>query len=175
MYKRQFLDRDPSAQELSGWLSGIWNRSQVMTLFAESEEFSALIQSLFPGLAGNPTRNLVTTMYIGLLDRLVDSGGLEYFTGLFDAAFASGGIEGLRGEARNLGRLVFGSDEYLATNPTNETHVIRLYRAYLGRFPSDSEIGYWSGDLQSGRQTTDTLIDIFAASQEFTDRLSTFF
>jgi hypothetical protein len=172
---RTFLDRDPSAQELSGWLSGIWNRSQVMTLFAESDEFGTLIQSLFPGLAGNPTRNLVTTMYIGLLDRLVDAGGLEYFSGLIDAAYASGGIEGVRNEARNLGRAVFRSEEYLSTNPTNETHVIRLYRAYLGRFPSDSEIGYWSGELQSNRQTTDTLIDIFAGSQEFTDRLNGFF
>ena len=75
----------------------------------------------------------------------------------------------------SFGRLVLESEEYLSKGPTNETHVIRLYRAYLGRFPSDSEIGYWSGELEAGRQTTDSLIDAFAASGEFTDRLNVFF
>ena len=170
-----FLNRSPSAAELEGWSGGGWDRAQAMTLFAESAEFGNRIQALFPGLSGDPTRNLVTTMYIGLLDRLVDSGGLNYFTGLFNTGYANGGIEGVRDEARIFGRLVLESNEYLSKSPTNETHVIRFYRAYLGRFPAQNEIDYWKGELDAGRQTTDTLIDIFAAAQEFTDRLNAFF
>lgn len=170
-----FLSRQPSAEELAGWLSGVWERAEAMTLFAESQEFGDRILAMFSGLSGNPTRNFVTTLYIGLLDRLVDSGGLEFSTELFNTAYANGGRAGVRAEARNFGRTVLGSAEYLSKSPTNATHVIRLYRAYLGRFPAQSEVDYWAGELNASRQTTDTLIDVFAAAAEFTDRLNTFF
>jgi len=172
-----FLRRQPSQSELDTWLSSssTWNRPQVVTLFAQSTEFASYIQGLFPGLNGVPTRNLVTTMYIGLLDRIVDSAGLAYFSGLFEWAYATTGIEGARNEARNLGRLALASAEYQSKNPTNQTHVERLYRAYLGRFPATSELDYWRGELDAGRQTTNSLIDAFAASSEFTGRLNTHF
>ncbi len=130
-----FLRRPPSQSELDAWLSGSWNRPQAVAIFAESQEFAAYVQSLFPCLGGVPTANFVTTMYVGLLDRLVDSGGLAYFAGSFDAAYATGGIDGVRAMARSLGTQVVASSEYQAAGPTNEAHVTRLYRAYLGRFP----------------------------------------
>jgi hypothetical protein len=172
-----FLHRQPSQNELNTWLSSssTWNRPQVITIFAQSAEFASYIQGLFPGLNGVPTRNLVTTMYIGLLDRIVDSAGLGYFSGLFEWAFATAGIEGARNEARDLGQLAVASAEYQSKNLTNQTHVERLYRAFLGRFPATSEMGYWRGELDAGRQTTTSLIDAFAASAEFTGRLNTYF
>ncbi|MBX3025562.1 DUF4214 domain-containing protein [bacterium] len=164
-----FLRRQPAQSELDAWLADpSWTRPQVVALFAQSAEFGNYLQGQFPGLAGLASRNLVTAMYIGLLDRLVDSAGLNYFGGVFATAFASGGIEGVRREAANLGRAVLGSAEYLAKNPTNATHVERLYRAYLGRFPAASEQSYWVGELAAGRQTTDSLITAFANSSEFT-------
>jgi hypothetical protein len=171
-----FLRRQPSPTELDAWLADTsWNRPQVTTLFAQSAEFAAYIQGLFPGLNGVPSHNLVTTMYIGLLDRIVDSAGLTYFAGRFESGYATGGIEAARAEARSLGRLTLASAEYQSTNPTNQTHVERLYRAYLGRFPATNESTYWRGELDAGRQTTDSLIDVFAASAEFTGRLNTYF
>ena len=170
-----FLSRDPSAGEIAGWLSGTWERAPVLALFSESPEFGERIQALFPGLSGDQTRNFVTTMYIGFLDRLVDSGGLEYFTGLFDTAFANGGIEGVRAEAIAFGQTVLTSDEYLSQSPTNGTHVVRFYRAYLGRFPSESEFNYWVGELDAGRETTNSVITLFANSAEFSEKLNSYF
>ena len=170
-----FLRRVPSQSELDSWLAGTWNQSQVVTTFAESAEFDVYIQGLFPCLAGVKTGNFVTTMYIGLLDRLVDAGGLAYWKGVFDAAFAAGGIAGVRDQARSFGVQVLGSAEYVSKNPTNETHVVRLYRAYLGRYPATSEIDYWRGQLDAHVLTTTNLIDQFAASPEFTGRLNGFF
>ena len=172
---RVFLDRGPSNSELTAWLSGVWNRSEVMTIFAESEEFATRIDSMYPILKGDPTRNFVTTMYIGLLDRLVDKDGLEFAVGLFDAANARNGVEGVRAAARDMASGVFMSDEFLGKNPTSEDYVVRLYRAFLGRFPSDAEVTYWGGELESGRQTTSDLIDLFADSSEFTTRLNEYF
>jgi len=170
-----FLNRPPSQTELNNWLSGAWNRSQVMTIFSESEEFANRIQAMYPGLEGNPTRNFVTTMYVGLLDRLVDKGGLEYAAGLFDSAYASGGVETVRAQAKQMGREVITSEEFLGKQPTVADHVIRFYRAFLGRFPSDSEVTYWSGTVTSGSLTYDSLISLFADSEEFTARLNAFF
>jgi hypothetical protein len=63
----------------------------------------------------------------------------------------------------------------LSKNPTNETHVVRLYRAYLGRYPGTNEIDYWRGQLDAHALTTTDLINQFAASAEFTGRLNGFF
>ena len=170
-----FLNRPPSQTELDNWLSGVWNRSQVMTVFSESEEFANRIQAMYPGLEGDPTRNFVTTMYIGLLDRLVDKGGLEYAAGLFDSAYASGGVETVRAQAKQMAREVIVSVEFLGKQPTTADYVTRFYRAFLGRFPNDSEVTYWSGTVTGGSLTYHSLISLFADSEEFTARLNAFF
>jgi hypothetical protein len=172
---RVFLERDPNPQELANWLAGVWNRSEVMTIFSESEEFAARIAAMYPGLGGNRTRNFVTTMYIGLLDRLVDQNGLEYASGLFEVARIQGGTEAVRAQAKQMAREVIRSDEFLAKQPATADYVVRFYRAFLGRFPNDSEATYWSGEIDSRNRTTDGLIDLFADSQEFTARIRTFF
>ncbi|HUT22845.1 MAG TPA: DUF4214 domain-containing protein, partial [Sumerlaeia bacterium] len=130
---------------------------------------------MFPGFGGDPTRNFATFMYIGLLDRLVDVGGLEYASGLFDSAFASGGIEAVRAQAKQMAREVIVSAEFLGKQPAAADYVARFYRAFLGRFPNDTEIAYWRGELDSGRRTTDDLIELFADSQEFAARLEEYF
>ncbi|HUT25863.1 MAG TPA: DUF4214 domain-containing protein, partial [Sumerlaeia bacterium] len=161
---RVFLERDPNPQELADWLAGVWNRSQVMTIFSESEEFAARIAAMYPGLGGDPTRNFVTFMYIGLLDRLVDKDGLEYASGLFDVARIQGGTEAVRAQAKQMAREVIVSEEFLAKQPQTADYVVRFYRAFLGRFPNDTETTYWSGEIDSGRRTTDDAIELFADS-----------
>ncbi|HUT26151.1 MAG TPA: DUF4214 domain-containing protein [Sumerlaeia bacterium] len=170
-----FLNRSPSQTELDNWTSGVWNRSQVMTVFSESEEFANRIMGLFPGLGGNPTRNFVTFMYIGLLDRLVDQSGLDYAAGLFDAANASGGIASVRAQAVQMAREVIQSSEFLSNNPTTTVYVTRFYRAFLGRFPNDTEVTYWAGELDAQRETYESVIWLFAESPEFTARLEAYF
>ena len=177
---RVFLDRDPNQTELDNWLAGAWNRSQVMTVFSESVEFAARIATMYPGFAGDAARNFVTTLYIGLLDRLVDQDGLVYAAGLFDAAYASGGLEGVRAQAKQTAREIMASEEFQsslgsAIPNAQSAIVVRLYRAFLGRFPSETEIAYWTAELDSGARTTDDLIDLFADSGEFTPRLGEYF
>ena len=179
-----FLLRTPGPDEIQPWLDDVvidpqtqeqrvrWNRGEVMTQFAESLEFGDLIAGLFPGQAGLPTRNFVTAMYIGIFDRLVDSGGLEYFSGRMDAA---PGLEGKRAEAKQIAREFFASPEGQQKAPDNATRVVRLYRAFLGRYPEGDAADYWTGLLDSGAETLDTLIDSFGAAQEFTDILSKYF
>ncbi|HUT23344.1 MAG TPA: DUF4214 domain-containing protein, partial [Sumerlaeia bacterium] len=196
-----FLDRRPTELELANWLSGTWNRAEVTTIFAESEEFAARIEGMYPRLGGDPARNFVTTMYIGLLDRLVDRLGLEYAATVFDAANAAGGVEAVRSQAKQMAREIFASEEFqsllkassasqhapLASprsggsaipyplSTAHATYVTRLYRAFLGRFPSDNERAYWTGELDAAHTTSDAMIDLFADSIEFTARLNAHF
>jgi len=170
-----FLARDPSATELSNWTGGIWNRSEVMTIFSESEEFATRIDAIYPNLGGDAARNLVTTMYVGLLDRLVDKDGLECAAAVFDGANAQGGLEAVRAQAKQMAREVLASEEFLGKDPQTADYVVRLYRSFLGRFPNDSEATYWSAELDSGGQTLGDLIERFAESREFTARLEQYF
>ena len=170
-----FLLRDPSQEELDSWLNDVistetgevrWNRPEVMTQFAESTEFEDVIVTLFPGLGGDPARNLVTFMYIGVLDRLADSSGLVPWADNMTAA------EDKTQAARQLGMALFASEEYLAKADTDAKKVERLYRAFLGRFPSDSDVEAW---LANGFPGIETMIDLFAASGEFQDLLAIYF
>ena len=170
-----FLRRAPSQAELNSWLSGTWNRPQVVALFAESAEFATYVGGLFPCLGGMPTRNFIATMYVGLLDRLIDAGGVAYNEGVFDNAYRTAGIAGVQAASQNLGATLVGSAEYQSKNPTNDTNVVRLYRGYLGRFPATNEIDYWRGLLDSHALTINDLIAIFAATPEFDQRLRAYF
>lgn len=172
-----FLLRDPDEDSFNAWMNDVdpdtglvrWNRGQVMTMFAESQEFSDLITGVLPNREGEATRNFVTTMYIGIFDRLVDSGGLLYWADVMNAA------EDKKQAARNMAELFFNSEEGLSKAPTNELRAIRLYRAFLGRFPADGEVLYWSGQLEQGIETLESLIARFVDSEEFATILGKYF
>lgn len=177
---RAFLFRTPSADELEPWLNDVvstgstevrWNRGEVMTMFAESEEFATKIAELFPGQEGNPTRNFVAFMYIGIFDRLVDAGGLEYW-----ADVVMGPAQDKKAAAVDMAKQYFASEEGASKSPTNELKVVHCYRAFLARFPSTDETLYWTGVLDRGEMTFDPqLIDAFGAAGEFADVLAIYF
>jgi len=166
---RAFLYRSPNTFELNEWLNGVWTRPQAVSIFANSDEFKDYIEGLFPGLAGVPSRNFVTAMYIGLLDRLVDSFGLAYWASRFDNAVDK------RQMSKYMGEQVTNGDEFRSKHPNNGTIIVSLYRAFLGRYPAESESAYWTNELNAGRQTVNSLVNVFANSQEFSRILSIYF
>jgi len=159
------LRREASDEEVSAWLNGSWSRSEAISTFISSNEFMYLINGLFPGHEGNPARNFIATMYMGILERLVDGGALEIWDDLFKETSDK------REAAKDMANILFSSDEYTSKNPSNRHHVICLYRGLLGRFPKADEISYWEEELNSGRRTVEQLIDILCDSDEFTARL----
>jgi hypothetical protein len=164
-----FLGREPSQDELNGWLGGLWNRPEAMSIIAESQEFANVMDQISPGMGGNPTRNFVTTIYIGILDRLVDEGGLLWWANSFTSSTNK------RATARSMALALFTSAEYAAKNASNETMVTNLYRAFMGRYPGTGEIAYWEVELKSGRKTYAQVLDFFVNSEEFTEILTEYF
>jgi len=166
---RAFLGREPSQSELDGWLGRVWDRAEAIVFFAESEEFGNEIESISPGYPGDPTRNFVTVMYIAILDRLVDSVGLESWTGTFNQSMNK------KDTAHYMARELFRSQEYVGKNATNEQRVVNLYRAFIGRFPSSDEVAYWTAELDSRRRTFDQALNFFVNSPEFARILTKYF
>jgi hypothetical protein len=165
-----FMMRDPTEQERRAWLTGDWDRGQVQMIFAESPEFDAVIQRIFPGMKGDPGRNLVTSMYMGILDRLVDKGGVAFFGDRFSSYYAS-----RRDLSRWVAESLIYSEEFGRTAPPTKDHVEHLFRGVLGRYPSREEMAYWTAELDSGRVSVPDFIDLLIASQEFEARLREFF
>ncbi|HUT24243.1 MAG TPA: SUMF1/EgtB/PvdO family nonheme iron enzyme, partial [Sumerlaeia bacterium] len=111
----------------------------------------------------------------GLLDRLVDVGGLVHWANIFDHTNARGGLEAVRAAAKQMASDVIRSQEFLSKDLQPADYVVRLYRSFLGRFPSDTEVGVWTGEVAAGRQTYDTLIGLFGDAGEFSQQLDRFF
>lgn len=164
-----FLWRAPSQGELDGWLGGAWTRGEALTCLGRSEEFSTLMENLFPNSQGDATRNFVTGMYIGTFDRPAEAGGLLYWADVLNQA------DDKRAAAKTMARVLFTSAEYIGMNQTAEDTVIRLYRSFLGRFPGEDEVAYWAGELKTGRLTLDQAIELFGDSVEFATILNRYF
>jgi hypothetical protein len=164
-----FLFRDLSDRELLGWLGGRWARMQAVWIFAKSAEFSLLMDSLLPNAAGEPARDFTATIYSGMLDRLVDAGGLAYWSAVIEQASDKKAI------ARDFIHQVLHSAEFLAKNPSHSALVTGFYRALLNRYPADGEVLYWTSVLDSGARTPDSVADFFVDSPEFDVVLAAFF
>jgi len=165
-----FLWRDPSQAEFSAWMAGIWDRTEALTIFSESEEFGDLMSvRWFPGYEGKPVRNFVTTMYVGFLDRLPDLGGLDYWSDAMERAADK------RQASKDMALAMLHSAEYRAKKDSTRETVARLYRAIMGRFPADREVDYWALEITSGRRTMEQALETFCNTQEFTNHLHQYF
>ena len=63
----------------------------------------------------------------------------------------------------------------MQANPTSQDRAVALYRCFLNRSPSDGEIDYWAGLLDSGEQTLQGLAEQFGDSEEFAVLLAGYF
>ena len=102
----------------------------------------------------------VAELYIGILHRAPDSAGLSYWEGqLNGGASLSGVIDGF------IGSQEYATDYGSATTPT--AFVTALYANTLNRAPDSAGLAYWVGQLSSGAETKEQVIEGFLGSAEF--------
>ncbi len=179
---RVYLLREPTAGEINTWCvlsERGWNRPEVVSIVARSAEAEELIRWLFHGQEGTPSRTFTASLYAGVLDRLPDQDGLDFWNHFLIEGHEEFDL-GRREAAKVMLNVLFESSEFRDNLPpdpqeANRKTVVHLYRALMNRFPMTPEIDYWAGELTNGRWALQELIEYFGNSPEFNHRLGQHF
>lgn len=101
---------------------------------------------------------VVANIYLGMLNRLPDEGGFQYFLGVLNAGLPVVTI------ANNIS----GSPEYVAAygGLSNADFVAKVYWQILGRAPEAVGFMFFTGELDKGRLTKGDVISNIAYQTE---------
>jgi hypothetical protein len=169
---RTFLSRIPAQFEVDSWLDilnqGV-SRNVVLNFFVFSPEFNTYMERIFGMSTARPENNLVNDFYRGILSRLPDTMGFNYWLGLMRTAQCTGAQQ-VRDLSYQIASLFVGSAEYGARGRTNSQFVEDLYDAILRRTAAPWEINYWVTYL--GTATREQALQGFTGSAEFQTRVT---
>lgn len=116
------------------------------------------------------TVDFVANLYIVILNRQADSGGLQAWTNYMNDVYAQGQTQFLSAAQTTVAGF-FGSQEYINRNRSNSDYVTDLYWAYLNRAPDQSGLNAWTNALNNGA-TRDSVLQGFAQSTEFANHVA---
>ncbi len=142
----------------------------VLISYMFSTEFANFSRNIFGNVAARAEVDTVVDFYRGLLSRLPDSSGFNFWVGQFRTAQCAGG-NAVYAQVEAISSAYASSAEYSARNRTNSQYVGDLYNAFLRRGGDLDGVKYWIGQLDSGAQTRDQLRQAFIASPEFNARV----
>jgi hypothetical protein len=166
-----FLNRTPSQPEVDSWLAYLTqgvSRNEVLNFFIFSAEFNTYMTGLFGASTARPENNLVNDFYRGILSRLPDTMGFNYWLGLMRTAQCTGAQQ-VRDLSHQIASLFVASAEYVARARTNSGYVEDLYDAILRRGAAPWEVNYWVNYL--GTATREQALQGFTDSNEFQTRV----
>jgi photosystem II stability/assembly factor-like uncharacterized protein len=146
---RSLLNRPASTAEITIWVQALQQGAtpeQVITAITGSDEYYVQMT-----VGGNDT-GFVNRLYLDLLKRPADSGGL--------AAFLQSLSLSHEADRRGVMDMILRSDEY------RQKVITSAYTTYLGRSPAPAELSFWLGQLQNGL-TDEALNANLVASDEF--------
>jgi hypothetical protein len=107
---------------------------------------------------------LLVELYIAYFNRVPDADGLSYWID----QFKSGRSIDLIAESFYDAAIQYSSVTGYSSSMTNSDFVKIIYKNVLGRSgataPSDSEVGYWAGELDNGNKTRGSLIRFMLGS-----------
>jgi hypothetical protein len=169
-----FFNRAPDSGGMSFWTSQLASgmpREVVLTAFTFSAEFVAFSEAIFGTHAVRAELNVVTDFYRGLLSRLPDDAGFDYWLARFRAAQCTG-PGAVSAEADAISRFFASGPEYASRSRTDAQFVGDLYNAFLRRGGDLDGVQYWIGQLTSGARTRDEVRQAFLGSSEFQGRVN---
>lgn len=154
-----YFNRIPDYNGLMYWVneyaSGNRTLNDISDFFAVSDEFQTTYGSL-------NNAQFVNLVYLNVLGRAADPGGLAYWTNELDTA------------AKTRGQVMTGfseSNEY-QTLMSSEVYVTMTYIGLMRRSPDQGGYNYWVGQMDGGRSGQD-LINGFLVSPEYQGRFTT--
>jgi hypothetical protein len=171
---RTFFSRVPDGGGLAFWtgqISAGMPRGVVLADFMFSPEFVAFTQAIFGDAAVRTEIDVVGDFYRGLLARLPDTTGLDFWVARFRAAQCQGPAA-VAAAAESISSLFATSGEYAARARTDSQYVGDLYNAFLRRGGDLTGVQFWVQQLASGAITRELVRQYFVASPEFSGRIA---
>ncbi|HYC37195.1 MAG TPA: DUF4214 domain-containing protein [Usitatibacter sp.] len=168
-----FFNRPPDAGGLGYWRSQLDQglpREVALAGFMFSPEFNAFTRSIFGDTAARAEVNMVMDFYRGLLGRLPESDGLQYWVQRFRAAQCSG-PGAVYGEVEAITSMFFNGGEYGTRGRTNAQFVGDLYNAFLRRGGDLDGVRFWLSQVDSGARSRDQVRQDFRDTPEFNARV----
>jgi len=168
-----FLNRTPTQPEVDSWLAYLTqgvSRNEVLNFFIFSAEFNTYMAGIFGAGAEEPENSLINDFYRGILGRLPDTAGFNYWLVLMRAAQCAGAQQ-VRDLSHQIASLFVSSAEYVARGRMNSQYVEDLYDAILRRGAAPNEITYWLNILSGGTMTREEVLLFFTNSPEFQIRV----
>jgi hypothetical protein len=168
-----FFNRAPDAGGLSYWnsqMAGGMPREVVLVGFMFSPEFGSFTQAIFGNTAARAEVDTVVDFYRGLLSRLPDSAGFNYWVGQFRAAQCSGAAP-VYAQVEAISGAYADSPEYAARNRSNAQFVGDMYNAFMRRGGDLAGVNYWISQLATGARTRQNVRQAFIATPEFGARV----
>ncbi len=168
-----FFDRPADASGLAYWASQVGSgltREVVLASFMFSPEFGAFMRQRLGAAAARAEVDTVMDFYRGLLTRLPDDSGFDFWMRQFRAAQCEGAPAVYRA-VEAISSAFIGSAEYSGRGRTNAQYVSDLYKTFLRRGGDVAGFQFWVGQLDGGARTRDRLRQDFLASPEFSARV----
>jgi uncharacterized delta-60 repeat protein len=132
--------------------------------FVASAEFQATYGSL-------DNTGFVNQMYLNVLNRPADPGGLTYWIGLLNGGSTRGDVlVGFSESPENIGNYAGQVAGGLWDIDETAASVARLYLGTLDRTPEVGGLSYWTDQLKTGAQTLQQAAAGFVGSPEFQGR-----
>ena len=168
-----FFNRPPDSGGLGYWnslMAGGMPREIVLVSFMFSDEFTSFTRAIFGNTAARAEVDTVVDFYRGLLSRLPDSAGFNYWVGQFRAAQCSG-PSAVYTQVEAISNAYANSPEYGARARSNAAFVGDMYNSFLRRGGDLAGVNYWISQLDSGARTRENVRQAFIATPEFGARV----
>jgi hypothetical protein len=169
-----FFNRAPDAAGFNDWTSQLaagMPREVVLASFMFSAEFGNFTQGIFGTAVTRKEIDTVGDFYRGLLARLPDDGGFNFWLQKFRAAQCQGSAA-VTAQAESISSQFALGSEYAARARTNAQYVGDLYNAILRRGGDLAGVQYWINQIATGARSRENVRQAFLASAEFSGRVS---
>ncbi len=169
-----FYNRAPDAGGLAYWTGQLAQgtpREIVLASFMFSPEFSNFVAGIFGTTTSGPEAGIVVDFYRGLLARLPDTGGFNYWVQQFRTAECQG-AGAVYAQVEAISSAFASGGEYAARQRSHAQFIGDLYNAFLRRGGDLAGVQFWIGQLDAGAQTSEQVRRQFVASPEFQARVN---
>jgi hypothetical protein len=169
-----FFNRAPDAAGLDYWKGQLDQglpREVALAGFMFSAEFATFTQAIFGTTVTRKELDTVVDFFRGLLGRLPDDGGFNFWLAQFRTAQCAGGAA-VNAQVESISSQFALGAEYAARARTASQYVGDLYNAFLRRGGDLGGVQFWINQVTTGAQTREQVRQAFVASPEFQTRVA---